>query len=278
MSSQEEEQELIEFRKDAALRIKKLAFSSDELAAQHEQLMARRDALPAGHPEKVELTQAIADVTEQQKITNQAMETATVQWKEAGARLSELRTARERQNFAGVNLRDLPRIPAGRECDGHESASTSSRHSSSKIPDDVSEALSTFCTHCMVCGRAASTSIPISKAHILNGETRDFLGLANDTTNYVALCGTFRQQGTCHDLFDKGAMVFVHTTGTDATQWTTIGGTAETHSKSVVLATKPHRRSMNARFRSAINQKRLQLPDGAMPIRRDEDLSESPEK
>ena len=266
---QAEERELKKFHMDALARMRELEADSRELAAQHKQLMARRDALPAGHPETAKLTQAIADVSEQQKITNQAMETTSDNWKAAGASITQLRDKRERQNFDSINLRDLPRVREGVACDGnksHESLTASTRRRSSKIPDSVSQELNQFCASCMVCGRAASDSVRISKAHILNDQGRVLLWLPNDTRNYVALCGTFRQPNTCHDLFDKGAIAFIRKKDADATQWMVLGGTVDTHGKTVTLATRPHRRSMNTRLWLALDGKKLQLA-------RDDDLS-----
>jgi hypothetical protein len=55
----DEEQELIEFRRDAAARIKKQQDRSDQLGDQHNVLMARRDALPIGDAGEAKLSQSI---------------------------------------------------------------------------------------------------------------------------------------------------------------------------------------------------------------------------
>eukprot|EP01012_Entosiphon_sulcatum_P031915 TRINITY_DN40638_c0_g1_i1.p1 TRINITY_DN40638_c0_g1~~TRINITY_DN40638_c0_g1_i1.p1 ORF type:complete len:258 (+),score=29.17 TRINITY_DN40638_c0_g1_i1:16-789(+) len=218
------------------------------------------------HPEDEVTRQELAGVRQELTGTRET-------WKSAGEQLAQLRSAEERRTAQFVNLADLPILRAGHSTSGEEDDVESTGHSSS-IPRSIKRQLAAF-PGCMVCG----TTEDVSNAHILDGVSRDLMQLPNDATNFLRLCGQYRKrrlgQPTCHDLFDSHKMAFVHVHGADNSQWTVLGGTVETHGKTVTLATMPHRRALNARFRHAKATGSLQIPEGAIQIRKADELSES---
>ena len=59
---------------------------------------------------------------------------------------------------------------------------------------------------CCVCNKTDH----ITMAHILPfRNTCKKLGVDFDVTNFIPLCGTLGQRGTCHDMFDRNLMGFV---------------------------------------------------------------------
>jgi hypothetical protein len=266
-SFQAEEADLKRFRKDRQAHVTRCETMSIELAEQHRRLMERLIALPVDSSESVKLKQEIDLVTKQRELNNNEITAAHNDWKEAGQQLAQLRSTTERRlHETFVNLADLPRYRAGPASDG---GGTSGR--SSNISDSLATALRGISPQCMVCGRTDK----VTNAHILKNDDLGPLRLRNDVTNYLRLCGTFREKDTCHDMFDKGSMAFAHVHGADNTQWVVIGGNEKVHGKPVTLATQPHRRALVSRYRHALESRQLQIPAGALSVRPDEELSET---
>ena len=99
-----------------------------------------------------------------------------------------------------------------------------------------------FSSQCCVCGSQENVTV----AHILKRkEDCLILQLQWDASNFIALCGTEGQRGTCHNLFDKEMMSFAHISGEDGTKWSVVGGGGY-HKKQVTLTTCPHKRVLHS--------------------------------
>ena len=130
--------------------------------------------------------------------------------------------------------------------------------------------LSMFDNKCAVCETASNISV----AHILKREEDcKKLKIPWDYSNFLVLCGTDGEQGTCHHLFDNFQMSFVHSKATS--QWVVIGGGAGRHAKTVILASSPHKRALHAHFTRCVVTKSLvgfQVED--LPVEGDLEVSD----
>ena len=109
---------------------------------------------------------------------------------------------------------------------------------------------------CAVCG----TNVNVTVAHIFKtaADCRA-LGLPFDESNFICLCGTDGERGSCHNYFDKFQMSFM-SGGEDI--WLVIGGN-EHHGKIVNLPTKPRKRAIHTHFaRCFIMKSFIGLPEG----------------
>eukprot|EP00754_Rhynchopus_humris_P033119 Rhum_TRINITY_DN15448_c2_g1::Rhum_TRINITY_DN15448_c2_g1_i8::g.155063::m.155063 len=99
--------------------------------------------------------------------------------------------------------------------------------------------------YCWVCWATTTTSIPLSRAHILRHESvaKQLHVTYGDEKNMLVLCGGPGQQGTCHDLFDSRQMCFVQH-GHDSTTWFVCSGRVDLHGTEVVFPNSPYRRAL----------------------------------
>jgi hypothetical protein len=94
---------------------------------------------------------------------------------------------------------------------------------------------------CAVC----STNNGLSVAHILKTQKDcEDLGMQWNQ-NFITLCGSQGEKGTCHHLFDTFQMSFMHLTGNDMTHWIVVGG-FDRHGTEVILPNAPSRRALHA--------------------------------
>jgi len=105
---------------------------------------------------------------------------------------------------------------------------------------------------CAVCQSQQNITV----AHILKLRTDCAdLGIPWDATNFVALCGTASDPGTCHFLFDNFQMSFIYVKSKD--KWSVVGGGPARHGKLVILATFPRKRSLHSHFTRCLLLKSL---------------------
>jgi hypothetical protein len=117
---------------------------------------------------------------------------------------------------------------------------------------------------CAVCGTKENVTVSHILKHKIDCEK---LRIPWDATNFLTLCGTEGQVGSCYDLFDTFQMSFVHTATT--MQWSVVGGGAKRHGKLVNLATNPRKRALHSHFTRCMLNKSL--------IGMDEESHSSPE-
>ena len=105
---------------------------------------------------------------------------------------------------------------------------------------------------CAVCQSQQNITV----AHILKLKSDCVdLGIPWDATNFIVLCGTASDPGTCHFLFDHFQMSFIHVKSTG--QWSVVGGGSARHGKLVHLATSPRKRSLHSHFTRCLLLKSL---------------------
>jgi len=112
---------------------------------------------------------------------------------------------------------------------------------------------------CAVCQSQDNVTV----AHILKRKQDcSLLKVEWDASNFIALCGTEGEVGTCYSLFDNFQMSFVYITSVDAAGWRVVGGKSEYHQKLVNLATNPPKRSLHSHFaRCVLNESLLCVND-----------------
>ena len=108
---------------------------------------------------------------------------------------------------------------------------------------------------CAVCG----TDVNVTVAHIFKTAANcGALELPFDESNFLCLCGTDGERGTCHDYFDKFQMSFM---SAGEGMWLVIGGNH--HGKIVTLLTNPRKRAIHTHFaRCYLNKSFVGLPEG----------------
>lgn len=115
---------------------------------------------------------------------------------------------------------------------------------------------------CVVC-----SGEPASIAHLLKSRKQCInAGVKWDSSNFISLCGSFGDIGTCHHAFDSHKMSFMHVGGEDKSQWMVVGG--EHHGKQVTIKSKPHRNVMHGHLvhcmiTEALEVSRWELPNDA---------------
>ena len=119
---------------------------------------------------------------------------------------------------------------------------------------------------CVVCGVGPTANRVISCAHILNSaKACETLFIKWTERNFLALCGTRNDEGSCHDAFDKGKMSFMHISG-ESTLWKVIGGGSDRHNRTVDLKSNPYKRTLHTHFARCIVNQSLVLPIEAEDI------------
>jgi hypothetical protein len=108
---------------------------------------------------------------------------------------------------------------------------------------------------CWVCGKKEQEiKTQLSVAHIIrnNNILKKTFDIKWDISNFIVLCGTKGEKGTCHYYFDTYQMSFMHqknegnnstATSNSTNKWIVLGG-GELDGKKVILYTKPHKRTM----------------------------------
>ena len=103
---------------------------------------------------------------------------------------------------------------------------------------------------CAVC----ETDQNITNAHILRHRSQvEQLWLQWDSSNFIALCGTEGEAGTCHSLFDSYQMSFIHLRSIQS--WVVVGGPRS--GTRVQLNTNPHKAALHAHFAKCVLLKSL---------------------
>ena len=129
-------------------------------------------------------------------------------------------------------------------------------------------------TSCWVCGIHPDNCVQLSRAHVIPHRAALLkLGLSGcGSANFIVLCGTKGENGTCHDLFDHHEMSFVHKPTLvgqveDMTKWTVVGGGDKKHvdggnicGRQVTLPSRPHRRAIYSHLKHALIHAKLKKP------------------
>jgi len=116
--------------------------------------------------------------------------------------------------------------------------------------------MSEYGNKCAVCQSQENVTV----AHILKRKKDcSLLKVEWDASNFIALCGTEGEVGTCHSLFDNFQMSFVH--GDNIGGWRVVGGKKEYHEKLVNLATNPPKRSLHSHFARCVLNESLSCDD-----------------
>ena len=119
---------------------------------------------------------------------------------------------------------------------------------------------------CVVCGVDPTANRLISCVHILNSAKACKTLLIKWTKrNFLALCGSYGDEGSCHDAFDKGKMSFMHISG-ESTLWKVIGGGPDLHNRIVDLKSNPYKRTLHTHLARCIVNQSLVLPIEAEDI------------
>jgi hypothetical protein len=116
---------------------------------------------------------------------------------------------------------------------------------------------------CAVCEAKSEANRVISCAHILNSRVAcTQLGIEWNERNFLYLCGTCGDEGSCHDAFDKGKMSFMHVSG-DTTLWKVIGGGPDRHGRTVDLKSNPYKRTLHTHLARCVVINSLDIPNEA---------------
>jgi len=106
---------------------------------------------------------------------------------------------------------------------------------------------------CAVCGTTENLSVAHIMKKIADCET---LGCSFGASNFIVLCGSLGEAGTCHHYFDNFQMSFGHVSG----KWNVVGG--KHHGREVVLPTNPPKRFLHSHFARCVLNKSLIGVDG----------------
>jgi hypothetical protein len=126
--------------------------------------------------------------------------------------------------------------------------------------------ISEYGNKCAVCQSQENVTV----AHILKRKKDcSLLKVEWDASNFIALCGTGGEVGTCHSLFVNFQMSFVH--GDNIGGWRVVGGKKEYRERLVNLATNPPKRSLHSHFARCVLNESLLCDDESLSCDDDED-------